>query len=119
MANEINKKVTEAIHSHAGKSTNEKLAEQKKQWSPLFVMLNWPEITDRREADNEIKEQSARLMRALADFKLNAKIVNVSRGPSVSRFELELGSGTTVSLVTFIFFSSILTHSSPAPFSGV
>ena len=41
----------------------------------------------------EMRENTQRLNEALASFKIEAHIVNVTRGPSVTRYEVELEKG--------------------------
>ncbi len=48
----------------------------------------------------EMKENSRRLTEALASFKIEAHIVNVTRGPSVTRYEVELERGVRLSKLT-------------------
>ncbi len=48
----------------------------------------------------EMKENSRRLNETLASFKIEAHIVNVTRGPSVTRYEVELERGVRLSKLT-------------------
>ena len=48
----------------------------------------------------DIKETSDMLVKTLADFDINAKVVDVHVGPSVTQFELSLEAGTKISSVT-------------------
>ena len=48
----------------------------------------------------EMKENSRRLNETLASFKIEAHIVNVTRGPSVTRYEVELEKGVRLSKLT-------------------
>ena len=48
----------------------------------------------------EMRENKRRLDETLRDFKIDASIVNVIRGPSVTRYELELASGVKLSKIT-------------------
>jgi len=47
----------------------------------------------------EYKEKSAILERTLSNFKIPAKVINVVRGPKVTRYELSMPSGIPVSKV--------------------
>ena len=78
---------------------NNNLSGKENYTFPLLALLNQPETAERDQATEEIKEQSAKLMQTLSVFKANAKIVCVSRGPSVTRFELEPAPGVKVSSV--------------------
>ena len=48
----------------------------------------------------EMREKSRRLNEALQSFKIEAQIVNVTRGPSVTRYEVELDKGVRLSKLT-------------------
>ncbi len=48
----------------------------------------------------EMRENSKRLSETLASFKIEARIVNVTRGPSVTRYEVELEKGVRLSKLT-------------------
>ena len=48
----------------------------------------------------EMKENSRRLNETLASFNIAAQIVNVTRGPSVTRYEVELEKGVKLSKLT-------------------
>ena len=48
----------------------------------------------------EMRENSRRLNEALASFKIEAHIINVTRGPSVTRYEVELEKGVRLSKLT-------------------
>ena len=48
----------------------------------------------------EMRENSRRLNEALQSFKIEARICNVTRGPSVTRYEVELAQGVRLAKVT-------------------
>ncbi len=48
----------------------------------------------------EMRENSRRLNETLASFKIDAHIVNVTRGPSVTRYEVELEKGVRLNKLT-------------------
>jgi len=48
----------------------------------------------------EMRENSARLNETLASFHIEAHIVNVTRGPSVTRYEVELEKGVRLNKIT-------------------
>ena len=47
-----------------------------------------------------MRENSRRLNETLASFKIDAHIINVTRGPSVTRYEVELDKGVRLSKLT-------------------
>ena len=73
-------------------------------WTPAPYYC--PPITDlavpRPNTENTAEEdamRSRRLEETLANFKVQARVLNVTHGPAISRFELELAPGIKVSKV--------------------
>lgn len=60
------------------------------------------EVKQRTDADLErkLQEKARMLEKALLSFGIKAKVVNITHGPSITRFELTLETGTKVSRVT-------------------
>ena len=52
------------------------------------------------DGTSEMRENSQRLNETLASFKIEAHIINVTRGPSVTRYEVELEKGVRLSKLT-------------------
>ena len=52
------------------------------------------------DGTEEMRENSARLNETLASFHIDAHIINVTRGPSVTRYEVELDKGVRLSKLT-------------------
>ena len=52
------------------------------------------------DGTEEMRENSRRLNETLASFKIEARIINVTRGPSVTRYEVELEKGVRLSKLT-------------------
>lgn len=52
------------------------------------------------DGTDEMRENSRRLNETLASFKIEAHIINVTRGPSVTRYEVELEKGVRLSKLT-------------------
>ena len=50
----------------------------------------------------EMRENTRRLNEALASFKIDAHIINVTRGPSVTRYEVELDKGVRLNKLTAV-----------------
>ena len=50
----------------------------------------------------EMKENTRRLNETLASFKIDAHIINVTRGPSVTRYEVELDKGVRLNKLTAV-----------------
>lgn len=54
----------------------------------------------RAEIKHELEEKANRLLETLASFKIDATIINITQGPTVTRFELQPGFGIKVSKIT-------------------
>ena len=54
----------------------------------------------RADGTSEMRENSRRLNETLASFKIDAHIINVTRGPSVTRYEVEREKGVKLSKLT-------------------
>ena len=52
------------------------------------------------DGTEEMRENSRRLNETLASFNINAHIINVTRGPSVTRYEVELEKGVRYNKIT-------------------
>jgi len=52
------------------------------------------------DATMEMRENTRRLNETLASFKIDAHIINVTRGPSVTRYEVELDKGVRLNRLT-------------------
>ena len=66
---------------------------------PPLELLDTPKASDPSTYQKDIMDQCAVLEQTLADFKVRARVVAVTRGPSVTRFELEPAAGVKVSSV--------------------
>lgn len=66
---------------------------------PPLELLDTPKVTDPTTYQADILEQCTVLEQTLRDFKVRASVINVTRGPSVTRFELEPAPGVKVSSV--------------------
>ena len=76
--------------------------EQKSDYRfPAMDMLKMP---SRNAADgtSEMKKNTIRLNETLESFKIDAHIINVTRGPSVTRYEVELDKGVRLNKLTSV-----------------
>ncbi len=85
-----------SVGSNTG--TEEKLAPTSYKLPPLEI-LNQPVRMRREDYEADIRKQCSILEQTLADFKVRAEVVHVTRGPSVTRFELEPAPGVKVSSI--------------------
>ena len=78
----------------------EKEAEAKPTYCfPPIDLLKLPG-DGKTDGTAEMRENTRRLNEALASFKIDAHIINVTRGPSVTRYEVELAKGVRLSKLT-------------------
>ena len=68
-------------------------------YAPPITDLKKPEIIY-DDTGAEDQERSARLETILANFRVQARVVHVTHGPAISRFEMELAPGTKVGKVS-------------------
>ena len=73
--------------------------EQPAYCFPPIDLLRRPAGTA-ADGTEEMRENSARLNETLASFRIDAHIINVTRGPSVTRYEVELDKGVRLSKLT-------------------
>lgn len=59
-----------------------------------------PQTKNRDEIKAELEEKANRLLDTLRSFKVDAEIIDITQGPSVTRFELQPGPGVKVSKIT-------------------
>ena len=91
-ANSVNALAKESIE--ATKLINYKLP------SVSLLAKPKPNVKSRAEIKHELEEKANRLLETLASFKVEAKIINITQGPTVTRFELQPGFGVKVSKIT-------------------
>ncbi len=66
---------------------------------PPMDLLKKP-IRGGADGTEEMRENSRRLNETLASFNIDAHIINVTRGPSVTRYEVELDKGVRLNKLT-------------------
>ena len=62
----------------------------------------------------EMRENSQRLNETLASFRIDAHIINVTRGPSVTRYEVELDKGVRLNKLTTVSDDIALSLGAPS-----
>lgn len=75
-------------------------APKKKYKFPTLDLLAKPEKKQNGMSDERLKENARKLQATLESFGVGAKVVNVSCGPAVTRFELQPEQGVKVSKIT-------------------
>ncbi len=97
-------KLTPADTKESAVKVAEEIAKKKDSTSAeyCFPPIDLLKINSNASADgtSEMRENSRRLNETLASFKIEAHIINVTRGPSVTRYEVELEKGVRLSKLT-------------------
>ena len=75
-------------------------AEVKPEYCFPPIDLLRPAAYNRGDSTAEMRENTKRLNETLASFKIEARIINVTRGPSVTRYEVELEKGVRLNKLT-------------------
>ena len=108
-------KVKPASEAKSGKVTTKEAAQSARQVAaeiaqtqavqqpdycfPPMDLLKRP-VRAGTDGTEEMRENSRRLNETLASFNIDAHIINVTRGPSVTRYEVELDKGVRLNKIT-------------------
>lgn len=63
----------------------------------IELLEDFSATSDSASSRNELKETAQKLIATLKSFNVEAKLLNVSKGPTVTRYELKPGEGVKVS----------------------
>ncbi len=97
-------KVTAKEAKSAAQEVAQEIAEASVEEKPAYCfppvdLLRFPGGAA-ADGTSEMRENSRRLNETLDSFRIDAQIVNVTRGPSVTRYEVELRKGVKLSKLT-------------------
>lgn len=67
---------------------------------PSVEVLSLPNKKSTADISGELKENAQRLIETLRSFNVNATITDISRGPTVTRYELKPAAGVRISKIT-------------------
>lgn len=67
---------------------------------PPIELLKSEPPTNQESAEAEMRQNADKLLHTLTSFNIDAQIVAVTRGPTVTRYEVQLSSGTRSSRLT-------------------
>jgi S-DNA-T family DNA segregation ATPase FtsK/SpoIIIE len=67
---------------------------------PSTDLLNSPPPIEEREIKEDLAAKSKILEETLSDFGIEGKVVNVDKGPVITRYELEPARGVTINKIT-------------------
>ena len=99
-----NAKVTSKEAAESARQVADEIALNQAAPAPVYcfppIDLLKPPARGGSDGTLEMKENSKRLNETLASFKIDAHIINVTRGPSVTRYEVELDKGVRLNKLT-------------------
>lgn len=81
-------------------SVNEPVELEEKYLMPPVCLLEAPPEEDNENISLELKQNGTILVDTLKSFGVSTGIVNISRGPSVTRYELQPAPGVKISKIT-------------------
>ncbi|MBQ7294907.1 MAG: DNA translocase FtsK [Clostridia bacterium] len=91
----------ESLKKNKTEVENYKQEKKKKDYIlPPIDCLNQPEFSSSEGFANEMQITSKKLVDVLASFGVETKLVGISRGPSVTRYELSPAPGVKISKIT-------------------
>ena len=97
-------KVTAKDADHSARQVAAEIQKNQAQQQPDYCfppmdLLKKP-VRSTADGTEEMRENSRRLNETLASFNIDAHIINVTRGPSVTRYEVELDKGVRLNKLT-------------------
>jgi len=93
------KDTAESAQQVAVEIAQSQTAQKPEYCFPPIDLLNRP-TRGGTDGTEEMRENSRRLNETLASFNIDAHIINVTRGPSVTRYEVELDKGVRLNKLT-------------------
>ncbi len=67
---------------------------------PPTSLLKVPKFTGNRDVSEELKANAALLVDTLKSFGVQTRVIDISRGPTVTRYELQPSAGVKISKIT-------------------
>lgn len=91
----------ESLKKNINDVENYKQEKKKRDYVlPPIECLNQPEFSSSEGFANEMQTTSKKLVEVLSSFGVETKLVGISRGPSVTRYELSPAPGVKISKIT-------------------
>lgn len=102
-AEEVVKMTKEELHQEEA-AVAQQIEEQEAVFEsytyPSLSLLQRPKAVDDRTAREEMQMNAELLVQTLKEFGISTKVVDISRGPSVTRYELQPNAGVKISRIT-------------------
>ena len=93
-------KKIDAVEFEAPEEVVEEEPEVPEYVYPPISLLTPVKPEDTKSITNELESTGRRLVEVLSSFGVDAKIINISRGPAVTRYELKPSAGVKISKIT-------------------
>lgn len=82
------------------KEATDKTTVKKSYQLPSLELLNPPKLSLGGGSESELRENAETLINVLESFGVRTSLVDIARGPSVTRYELALAAGVKLSKIT-------------------
>lgn len=89
----------EAVKQAASETVETAQPKEKPYLLPPFSLLNKPSLMGKNAADNDMYDSRRKLEATLESFGVRAKVLDVVRGPAVTRYEVQPATGVKVSRI--------------------
>ncbi|MGN0733628.1 MAG: DNA translocase FtsK 4TM domain-containing protein [Emergencia sp.] len=93
----LTKKEASALTLDPAEMTEQKIHKQYKK--PPISFLNKPQQPDRGNINMELKMKAAKLEETLQNFHVDARVIQVTQGPAVTRYEIQPNVGVKVNSI--------------------
>ena len=101
---ELSKAEEKAIVKEHAKEVEKEIIEEKPQQEyikPPITLLNPPKnSTGNQNVESELKQNAENLVHTLKSFGVETRVININRGPTVTRYELQPSAGVKISKIT-------------------
>lgn len=98
-ASKLSDRENQAAASAAASSVPGKVSSRNSYKFPPVTLLSEGRKTEGLSGEKELRETSAKLQETLKTFGVNVKITEISRGPAVTRYEMQPELGVKVSKI--------------------
>ena len=114
----MKQKVTAKDTAESAQQVADEIAKAQNALKPVYcfppIDLLKPPSGGTADGTAEMRENSQRLNETLASFRIDAHIINVTRGPSVTRYEVELDKGVRLNKLTTVADDIALSLGAPS-----
>ncbi|MCI6022871.1 MAG: DNA translocase FtsK [Oscillospiraceae bacterium] len=80
--------------------TEKELPQEEVYRLPPVSLLKLPKNTNNEDVSEELRQNADKLVETLRSFGVSTRIVDITRGPTVTRYELQPSTGVKISKIT-------------------